>query len=136
MKPTTLASLAAVFATLFLASNAEAAQCTASVVTAGLKAPTKAIFSTQWNLLIAEQGDGSPNTGRISIIDTATGVRHTLIDGLPSALAAPNNDPSGPSGLAMRGRTLYVTIGLGDDVAAGPLPNSFVPNPNPSSPPV
>jgi hypothetical protein len=33
----------------------------------------------------------------------------------------------------MRGRTLYVAIGLGDAVLSGPLPASFVPNPNPSS---
>jgi len=33
----------------------------------------------------------------------------------------------------MRGRTLYVAIGGGDEVLSGPLPNSFVPNPNPSS---
>jgi hypothetical protein len=133
MKPATLAPLAVILAALSLQSTAEASQCTASVVTAGLRAPTKAIVTSQRNLLVAEQGAGA-NTGRISIVDPVTGARRTLIDGLPSALAAPNNDPSGPSGLAMRGRTLYVTIGLGDAVASGPLPNSFVPNPNPSSP--
>jgi len=56
-----------------------------------------------------------------------------LIDGLPSGFAAPNIDPAGPAGLVMRGRTLYVAIGVGDAVMAGPLPNSFIPNPSPSS---
>jgi hypothetical protein len=107
-------------------------QCPTSVVTGGLKAPTKIIFSTSGNLLVAEQGDG-PNTGRVSLINTASGARRTLIDGLPAGFAAPNNDPSGPAGLAMRGRTLYIAIGLGDAVLAGPQPNSFIPNPNPSS---
>jgi len=119
--------------TIFLlASNVVYAQCPVSVLTNGLNSPIKIIFSTSGNLLVAEQGNG-PNTGRISIIDKDSGTRRTLIDGLPSAFAAPNNDPSGPSGLAMRGRTLYVAIGLGDAVLNGPLPASFVPNPNPSS---
>lgn len=108
-------------------------QCPVSVLTTDLKAPTKSIFSTSGNLLVAEQGSG-PNTGRVSMIDTNSAVRRTLIDGLPAGFAAPNNDPSGPAGLVMRGRTLYIAIGLGDAVLAGPLPNSFVPNPNPSSP--
>jgi hypothetical protein len=133
MQTLTLAPLAAAFATLSVAGIADASQCTASVVTAGLRAPTKALFTTQRNLLVAEQGAGV-NTGRVSIVDPATGDRRTLIDGLPSAHAAPNDDPSGPSGLAMRGRTLYVTIGLGDAVVTGPAPNSFLPNPDPSSP--
>jgi hypothetical protein len=127
----TSAALSAI--TVFLlASNVADAQCPVSVLTNGLNAPTKIIFSTSGNLLVAEQGNG-PNTGRISIIDKDSGTRRTLIDGLPSAFSAPNNDPSGPSGLAMRGRTLYVTIGGGDEVLSGPLPASFVPNPNPSS---
>jgi hypothetical protein len=57
-----------------------------------------------------------------------------LIDGLPSGLSAPNNDPTGPSGLALRGRTLFVTIGNGDATLNGPVPATEVPNPNPSSP--
>jgi len=107
-------------------------QCPTSVLTAGLKAPTKIIFSTKGNLIVAEQGEG-PNTGRISLIAPDSGLRRTLIDGLPSGLSAPNNDPAGPAGLAMRGRTLYVAIGVGDAVITGPLPNSFIPNPSPSS---
>lgn len=117
---------------LLLASSLADAQCPVSVLTTGLKAPGKIIFSTSGNLLVAEQGNGL-NTGRISIIDKDSGSRRTLLDGLPSAFAVPNNDPSGPSALAMRGRTLYVAIGGGDEVLSGPLPNSFIPNPNPSS---
>ena len=120
-------------AVLLLCVTHANAQCPAPNLTSGLHAPSKIIFSTKGSLLVAEQGSGT-NNGRISLIDPDTGQRRTLLDGLPSAFAAPNNDPSGPSGLAMRGRTLYVAIGLGDAVFSGPLPNSFVPNPNPSSP--
>jgi len=109
------------------------AQCPVSVVTENLQLPGKAIFSTKGNLIVAEQGSGV-NTGRISIVDPVSGARRTLIDRLPAGFSPPNNDLSGPSGLAMRGRTLYVAIGGGDEVLAGSLPNSFVPNPTPSSP--
>jgi len=124
--------LTLVLAVLVVPFSVTYGQCPTSVVTGGLKAPTKIIFSTKGNLIVAEQGEG-PNTGRISLIAPESGVRRTLIDGLPSGFSAPNNDPGGPSGLAMRGRTLYVAIGVGDAVLSGPLPNSFVANPNPSS---
>lgn len=103
-----------------------------SVVASGLKAPVKSIVTPKGNLLVAEAGSG-PNTGRISIIDSS-GNRRTLIDGLPSGLAPPNLDPSGPSGLALRGRTLFITIGAGDGTLPGPLPATEMINPSPSSP--
>ena len=101
---------------------------TTSVFASGLRAPTKAIFSPDGNLLVAEAGNG-PNTGRISIID-GSGNRRTLIDGLPSGFAPPNNEPSGPSGLALRGRNLYIVIGAGDGTLSGPVPATEIPNPN------
>lgn len=127
-----ISRIVAALVVLLTVTGAAAAQCPVSPLTTGLKAPTKLAFSPRGNLLVAEQGEGS-NTGRISIIDPASGSRRTLVDGLPSGFAAPNNDPSGPSGLAIRGRTLYVTIGSGDSVIAGPLPASFIPNPTPTS---
>jgi hypothetical protein len=133
MKRRGYAVIGAILGLVALGSSRAIAQCPVSVLTTGLKAPTKIILSTKNNLLVAEQGNG-PNTGRVSIIDPSSGARRTLIDGLPAGFAAPNNDPSGPAGLAMQGRTLYVAIGLGDAVLSGPLPNSFVANPNPSSP--
>ncbi|MDP9337261.1 MAG: ScyD/ScyE family protein [Acidobacteriota bacterium] len=111
------------------------AQCPTTVLASDLRAPTKIILSPNGNLLVAEQGNG-PNTGRISIIDPNSGERRTLLDGLPSAI---NNlggfpAPSGPSGLAMRGRTLFIAIGVGDAALLGPFPGTELPNPNPSSP--
>jgi len=91
------------------------------------------IISLKGNLLVAEAGNG-PNTGRVSIINPATGNRRTLVDGLPSGFAPPEGDPSGPSGLEMRGRTLYVVIGAGDGTMNGPVPGTELPNPTPSSP--
>jgi hypothetical protein len=110
------------------------AQCPGSVLASDLRAPTKIILSNLGNLLVAEQGNG-PNTGRISILDRNGGERRTLLDGLPSGI---NNlggfpAPSGPSGLAMRGRALFIAIGVGDAAMLGPAPGTELPNPNPSS---
>ncbi|HSE97969.1 MAG TPA: ScyD/ScyE family protein, partial [Blastocatellia bacterium] len=112
--------------------NVRAQTATTSVFASGLRAPVKIIVSPRGNLLVAEEGNG-PNTGRVSILDL-NGNHRTLIDGLPSGFTPPNNDPSGPSGLAMRGRTLYVVIGNGDATLNGPVPATEIPNPNPSSP--
>lgn len=132
-KKFTLYALAAVFAVALTSFNASAQSASTSVLTGGLRTPTRAIISPKGNLLVAEAGNG-PNTGRISIIDPATGARRTLVDGLPSGFAPPEGAPSGPSGLEMRGRTLFVVIGAGDGVISGPVPGTEVPNPEPSSP--
>ena len=87
---TNLASVAlSVLTVLLLASSLADAQCPVSVLTTGLNAPSKIIFTTSGNLLVAEQGNGV-NTGRISIVDKDSGIRRTLIAGLPSAFAPPN----------------------------------------------
>jgi hypothetical protein len=71
--------------------------------------------------------------GRISIVDT-NGNPRTLLDGLPSALNDVG-DASGPAGILIRGRTLYVAIGVGDVTINGGGPGLNKPNPNgPSSP--
>ena len=100
----------------------------------GLQTPLGTALSNQGNLLVSETGTTTPNTGRISIVDTG-GNRRTLLAGLPSGI----NDvgePSGPAGLFMRGRTLYVAIGVGDVGRPGPLPGTTIPNPNPISSPI
>jgi hypothetical protein len=116
--------------TLCFASLTASAQTT-SVFTTGLSQPIKIISTPGGNFIVAEAGNG-PNTGRISIIDE-DGNRNTLIDGLPAAVTAEGGN-SGPSGLDLRGRTLFVTIGEGDGVLPGPIAGTQVPNPNPSSP--
>ena len=115
--------------TIMLASMTVRSQSTAVFAT-DLKAPTKIILTPGGNLLVAEAGSG-PNTGRISLIDRS-GHRRTLLDGLPSGRGEPES--LGPSGLALRGRTLFITIGEGDAIQFGEG-GALLPNPNgPSSP--
>jgi hypothetical protein len=105
------------------------------VVATGLLRPAKIIQTPLENVLVAEVGTAAaaPNTGRVSIVDRA-GNRRTLIGGLPSAPTNASNTPSGPSGLFLRGRTLFVAIGEGNATLAGPAPRTEVPNPARSSP--
>ena len=126
-------SLAVLAATVMLASGNAVAQCPATELTSGLQLPVGITQSNQDNLIVGENGMSAPNTGRVSIVDL-DGSRRTLLDGLPSGIADVL-EPSGPGGVFLRGRTLYVTIGVGDVGIAGPLPGSVLPNPNgPSSP--
>ncbi|MDQ3667649.1 MAG: ScyD/ScyE family protein [Acidobacteriota bacterium] len=121
--------LSLVVSVLLLAGVDARAQCTE--VVSGLRMPLGIIQSNQGNLIVSETGTGALHSGRISIVDLS-GHRRTLVDGLPSAI----NDvfePSGPAGVAMRGRTLYVAIGIGNSIVAGG-PGVAFENPNPSSP--
>src|SRR5215471_19053536 len=98
------AALGAAAALLALGADA-GAQCQVTEIASGLRFPLGITQSNAGNFLVAESGTpGVLNSGRISIVEP-NGRRRTLIDGLPSA---PNdvNDPSGPSGVVMRGRTL------------------------------
>jgi hypothetical protein len=125
--------LAVLAATVMLASGNAAAQCPVTELASGLQLPLGITQSNQDHLIVSETGTTTPNTGRISIVNL-DGNRRTLLDGLPSGI----NDvlePSGPAGVFLRGRTLYVAIGVGDVGIAGPVPRSVLPNPNgPSSP--
>ena len=122
------------FALICLTATATFAQTT-SVLSVGLDKPSKIITAANNSLLVAESGTTAPNTGRISIVNRTNGARQTLINGLPSGV---NNlggppQPSGPSGLSLRGNTLYLTIGVGDAVMNVGGPGLESPNPTPSS---
>jgi hypothetical protein len=121
-------SMALAASAVLLAGAQASAQCPATTLTSGLQIPLGIAQSNQGNLLVSETGTFTPNTGRISIVGL-NGTRRTLLDGLPSGVNDVN-EPSGPAGLFMTGRTLYVAVGIGDTF----LPGTFVPNPNPSSP--
>jgi hypothetical protein len=102
------------------------AQC--SEVISGLRTPLGITQSNQNNLIVSESGTlGALHSGRISIVDPS-GTRRTLLDGLPAA-TNDAGDSSGPAGVFMRGRTLYVAIGIGNTFLASGLPNL-----NPASP--
>jgi hypothetical protein len=118
-------------ATLSICATETWAQCPVTEVASGLRSPLGITQSNQGNLLVSETGNGTTHSGRIAIIDTS-GNGRTLLDGLPSALNDVN-EPSGPAGVFMRGRTLYVVIGIGDNVLPGPFPGTNIENPNPSS---
>ncbi|MEO7852109.1 MAG: ScyD/ScyE family protein [Rubrivivax sp.] len=120
-----------------LSAPAQAAVCTE--VATGLLRPIGTVLTPQGRLLVSETGTLAPHSGRISLIE-ANGTRRTLIDGLPSGVSD-IGDPSGPSGILLRGRTLLVAIGVGDVGVLGrnaqgqPVLGSAVENPNgPSSP--
>ncbi len=107
---------------------------TSTVFAVGLEHPQKIIYAHQYKFfLVSEAGSSTPNSGRVSIV-TESGARVTLIDGLPSGLAQPNNDPSGPSALLLQGNKLYIAIGNGNATIAGAGQGSEIPNPNPNSP--
>ena len=108
---------------------------TTSTFVAGLKAPEKIIYAQpQGYFLVSEAGESAiANNGRVSIVTNA-GARLTLLDGLPSGPAVPNNDPSGPSALWLNGNTLYIVIGSGNEVLNGPFAGTEMPNFHPNSP--
>jgi hypothetical protein len=118
-------------AVLLLAGVDARAQCTE--VVSGLRNALGITQSNQGNLIVSETGTGALHTGRISIVEPG-GNRRTLLDGLPSAI----NDvgePSGPAGVFMRGRSLYLAIGIGDSILAGPpMSGTAFENPSHSSP--
>jgi hypothetical protein len=88
----------------------------------------KMTMTAEGNVLVSE-ATLALNTGRISIVERS-GARRTLLDGLPSGPAFPNNAPLGPAALVLDGRTLYISILEGNALVAGATPTSPpVPNP-------
>ena len=111
--------------------GAQASAQVVQTVVEQLKAPLKLLALDNGTVLVAEAGRG-PNQGRVSAIDRSRR-RTTLIDQLPGGLHW-NGGASGPSGLILRGSRLYILIGNGDSVLAGPAQGSEIANPNVSSP--
>ncbi len=124
-----ICSLSLTVSIVFLAGAQASAQCPLPELTSGLHIPLGITQSGRGNLLVSETG-ATTNSGRITIVDL-NGQRRTLLAGLPSGINDVN-EPSGPSGLFLSGRTLYVAIGIGDSIQA--VPGGVVGNPNPSSP--
>lgn len=118
--------------TLLLTPGANAQACI--TLATGLQSPLGITQTNQGNLVVAETGTGVANSGRLSLIDPS-GARRTLIDGLPSA-RNDVNEPSGPAGVFMRGRTLFVAIGVGDTTVSGGGPGLTIPNPDPPASPL
>jgi glucose/arabinose dehydrogenase len=81
------------------------------VIATGLQEPQKFIITPRGNFLVSETSV-EPHKGRLSFV-SRSGDRRTLLAGLPSGLDAVGGG-SGPTALALRDRTLYLAIGLGD----------------------
>jgi len=130
-------SLATIVFALFVLVSvvAETGAQTATTFVTGLRNPVKIIYAQRGGyFLVSEAGSaGMTNNGRVSIV-TNQGAVSTLLDGLPSGPAAPNNDPSGPSAMWLDGNSLYIAISTGNATLAGPAPGSEIPNPHPASP--
>ena len=126
--------IAFIFAAAILCGLAIQGQTT-SVFTTGLQKPSTVITAADDSFLVSESGTPTPNTGRISLVNRTTGVRRTLVGGLPSGISNLGGppEPSGPSRLRLHGHSVYLAIGPGDAVwNVGPGLES--PNPTPSSP--
>lgn len=122
------------FIALTIVASNSAAQ-TSTVFVTNLRNPTKIIYSARYGVFFVSEA-GTPmttNTGRISIVSN-NGSVETLIEGLPSAQAPPNNDTSGPTAMWLDGNSLYIAVGTGNGTIAGPAAGSELPNPNPASP--
>jgi hypothetical protein len=118
----------------FLSATAIVSAQPVTVLATGLDHPMKLTLTRRGNLLVAENGV-EKNSGRVSLVDRS-GKRRTIIDGLPSGLSSPNNDPDGVSGMEVRDRTLYIVIGEGDAIRPGTKPGTQVPNPDGVSSPI
>jgi DNA-binding beta-propeller fold protein YncE len=84
------------------------------------------------NLLVTDAGREN-HTGRLSLV-TRAGSRTTVLEGLPAAVAAEGT--SGPTAIEVAGSVVYVAIGEGDTLVAGPRPGSQVPNPRGAASPL
>ena len=129
---TTIGIVSAACAAVVSLGAADAQGQCAIELASGLRFPLGIAESNQGNLIVSESGERAvPHQGRISIVGP-DGSRRTLIDGLPSAINDAG-DPSGPAGMTMRGRTLFVAIGIGDSILPVGTSPVRIANPSPSS---
>lgn len=103
------------------------------VITTGLSGPLRMILTPRGNLLVTETSR-EPNSGKITYV-TRAGQKSTLFGKLPSGTEVVGGG-SGPSALALRGRTLYIAIGAGDAERRSATPGASVLNPDGVSSPI
>jgi hypothetical protein len=94
-------------------------------IATGLRTPQKLILTPRGNFLVSESNT-EINSGRVSFVSRG-GARRSLIDGLPSGTSVEGSG-SGPAAMALRDRTLYLTIGTGDGERRSE-PGKFMHNP-------
>lgn len=113
---------------------ASAAWCQPQTLATGLQTPVKIVLTPQGNFLVTETSM-NPNSGRVSFVSRA-GVRRSLIEGLPSGTEVTLAGGSGPAAMALRERTLYLSIGPGDLERMGAAPGTSMLNPKSASSPI
>ena len=113
---------------------APAAWCQPQTLITGLQGPVKMILTPRGNFLVTETS-GNPNSGRLSFVSRA-GVRRSLIEGLPSGTGVTLEGGGGPNAMALRDRTLYLSIGPGDSERPGTTPGTSTLNPLSASSPI
>ncbi|MBK5295189.1 MAG: ScyD/ScyE family protein [Acidobacteriia bacterium] len=116
---------------LFLATSP--VWCQPQVIATGLPGAHKIILTPGGNFLVSEPST-TPNAGRVSFV-TRSGARRSLLEGLPSGIEVTLAGASGPSAMAIRGRTLYLAFGAGDAERRGTPPTS-IHNPQGASSPI
>ena len=110
-----------------LAISAAAAWPQAQVLATGLPGAHKLLLTPRGNFLVSEPSMVT-NAGRISFVSRG-GSRRSLIEGLPSGIEVTLGGGSGPSAMALNGRTLYVALGAGDSERRGTVPGTSIHNP-------
>jgi hypothetical protein len=110
------------------------AWCQPQTLVTGLQSPVKMVLTPRGNFLVTETSL-IPNSGRLSFVSRA-GVRRSLLEGLPSGTEVTLSGGSGPAAMALRERTLYLTIGPGDAERPGATPGTSMLNPQSASSPI
>jgi len=106
----------------------------AQVLATGLPGANKILLTPRGNFLVSETSMAL-NSGRVSFVSRG-GSRRSLIEGLPSGIEVTLAGGSGPSAMALNGRTLYVTLGAGDTERRGTAPGTSIHNPEGASSPI
>ncbi len=99
----------------------------------GLQAPQKVILTPGGQFLVSETSI-AVNSGRVSRVSRA-GARQSLLEALPSGTEVVGGG-SGPAAMALRDRTLYVSLGAGDSERRGTVAGTTIPNPEGASSPL
>lgn len=108
-----LALGAGLMLSLALSGTALAQDTHVSVVAGGLNNPRGVDVGSNGAVYVAEAGTGSPGSG--AIVSFWHGRLSTVVGGLPSASAPPENDVTGPTNVAARGNGLVKYV-----IGAGP----------------
>jgi hypothetical protein len=106
--------------------------CQPQVIATGLPDAQKLVLTPGGNFLVSQPSQ-TVNSGRVLFVSRA-GVSRSLLAGLPSGIEVTLAGSSGPSAMAIRGRTLYLSLGLGDLERRGPAPTSVLNPAGASSP--